>query len=273
MTATIQSIYRYPVKGLSPERLPRADLLPGRTLMGDRRYAIENGPSGFDPAAPAYFPKQRFLMLMRNERLAALDTRYNDTGHTLTIMQDGRDAARGDLSTPDGRAAIETFFAGYCADELNGAPKVLQADGHSFSDVAAKVVSIINLASVAAIENVVSVPVDPLRFRGNVYVSGWPAWHEFDLVGQTVTAGPVRLKIVKRIVRCAATNVDADAGVRPHGLRHLRRGSDRRHDRGRRYDRRGCAAGVLRSQAAVARAMRLRRSRTSCSAGSGWLNR
>jgi hypothetical protein len=214
MTATIQSIYRYPVKGLSPERLPRADLLPGRTLMGDRRYAIENGPSGFDPAAPAYFPKQRFLMLMRNERLAALDTRYNDTGHTLTIMQDGRDAARGDLSTPDGRAAIETFFAGYCADELNGAPKVLQADGHSFSDVAAKVVSIINLASVAAIENVVSVPVDPLRFRGNVYVSGWPAWHEFDLVGQTVTAGPVRMKIVKRIVRCAATNVEPGTGIR-----------------------------------------------------------
>jgi len=214
MTATIQSIYRYPVKGLSPERLPRAELAPGRTLAADRRYAIENGPSGFDPAAPAYFPKQRFLMLMRNERLAALETRYHDASHTLMIMQNGREAARGDLTTSQGRVAIEQFFAAYCADELNGPPKVLHADGHSFSDVAAKVVSIINLASVAAIENAVGVPVDPLRFRGNVYVSGWPAWHEFDLLGKTIQAGPVRLKIVKRIVRCAATNVEPGSGIR-----------------------------------------------------------
>ena len=104
-------------------------------------------------------------------------------------MQNGNEAVRGDLTTPQGRAAIEQFFAAYCADELSGPPKVLQADGHSFSDVAAKVVSIINLASVAAIENAVSAPVDPLRFRGNVYVSGWPAWHEFDLVGKTLAMG------------------------------------------------------------------------------------
>lgn len=214
MTATIQSIYRYPVKGLSPERLPRAELTPGRTLAADRLYAIENGPSGFDPAAPAYFPKQRFLMLMRNERLAALQTRYHDAGHTLSVMQNGTEAVRGDLTTPGGRAAIEQFFAAYCADELNGPPKILQAGGHSFSDVAAKVVSIINLASVAALENAVGVPVDPLRFRGNVYVSGWPAWHEFDLVGKTIAVGPVRLKIVKRIMRCAATNVEPRTGIR-----------------------------------------------------------
>jgi len=214
MTATIQSIYRYPVKGLTPESLPRAELAPGRTLPADRLYAIENGPSGFDPAAPAYFPKQRFLMLMRNERLAALETRFHDASHTLSVMQTGREAARGDLRTPQGRAAIEQFFAGYCADELRGPPKVLHAEGHSFSDVAAKVVSIINLASVAAIENAASVPIDPLRFRGNVYVNGWPAWHEFSLLGKTIMAGPACLKVVKRIVRCAATDVEPRTGIR-----------------------------------------------------------
>ncbi len=214
MTATIQSIYRYPVKGLTPESLPRVELVPGQTLPADRLYAIENGPSGFDPAAPGYFPKQRFLMLMRNERLAALRTRYHDASHTLSIVQNGEEAARGDLRTPEGRAAIERFFAGYCADELRGSPKVLHADGHSFSDVAAKVVSIINLASVAALENAVGVPVDPLRFRGNVYVNGWPAWHEFSLLGKTIHAGHARLKVVKRIVRCAATDVEPGTGIR-----------------------------------------------------------
>jgi uncharacterized protein YcbX len=92
---------------------------------------------------------------------------------------------------------------------------VLHAPGFSFSDVARKVVSIINLASVAALENVVGAPIDPLRFRGNVYVAGWPAWHELDLVGREIAIGAhARLKAVKRIVRCAATNVDPDTGIR-----------------------------------------------------------
>lgn len=216
--ATIRSIYRYPVKGLSPEALPRVALGLGETLPADRAYAIENGPSGFDPASPSFLPKQCFLMLMKNERLAALDTRFDATTHTLAIRQAAEDVARGDLRTVDGRAAIEAFFTRYCADELRGAVRVVHAPGFSFSDVAKKVVSIINLASVAAIEDLVGVPVDPLRFRGNVHVTGWPAWHEFDLVGQTIAIGQgphaARLRVVKRIERCAATNVEPFTGHR-----------------------------------------------------------
>lgn len=212
--ARIDAIYRYPVKGLSPQRLDSTRLAPGATLPADRLYAIENGPIGFDPAAPKYFPKQRFLMLMRNERLATLRTDYDEATHTLTIGHEGREAARGDLRTEAGRKAIEAFFAAFMPNELRGPPKVLHAAGHSFSDVAKKVVSIINLASAAALEDVIGAPVDPLRFRGNVYVAGWPAWHEFELMGRTLAIGGVKLKVVKRIVRCAATDVDPATGIR-----------------------------------------------------------
>jgi len=213
--ATIDAIYRYPVKGLSPERLPMAVLAVGETIAGDRRFAIENGPSGFAAATPAYLPKQRFLMLMKNERLARLDTSFDDAACRLAVRENGAEAVRGDLGSAAGRASIEAFFTRYCADELRGPPKILEAPGHSFSDVARKVVSIINLASVAALEGMVGRPVDPLRFRGNVYVQGWPAWGEFDLVGREVAiGGAARAKIVKRIVRCAATNVEPGAGIR-----------------------------------------------------------
>ena len=100
-------------------------------------------------------------------------------------------------------------------NELRGPPRVLFSAGHSFSDVAKKVVSIINLASVAAVEAAVGAPVNPLRFRGNLYVDGWPAWHEFSLVGRVLTVGKnAQLKVVKRIQRCAATDVDPDTGIR-----------------------------------------------------------
>jgi hypothetical protein len=212
--AKIASLYRYPVKGLSPEPLPQVALTPGQTLPADRRYAIENGPSGFDPARPAWLHKSFYLMLMRNERLAGLQTHYADESHILTIRRDGEVAARGDLETAEGRAAIETFFATNFTSELKGPPKVLSGGGHSFSDVARKVVSIINLGSIKAIENMVGLPVHPLRFRANLYVSGWPAWQELELVGQTLAVGNTRLKVVKRITRCAAVNVDPETAAR-----------------------------------------------------------
>src|SRR5260370_27105139 len=129
----IHAIYRYPVKGLSPEPLARATLAVAETLPGDRLYAIENGPSGFDPAAPRHQPKQRYLMLMRNERLARLRTRFDDASHTLALETEGREAARGDLRTAEGRAAIAPFFARFCAAQLRRPPKLLPAPGFRFS--------------------------------------------------------------------------------------------------------------------------------------------
>jgi uncharacterized protein len=216
----IASLYRYPVKGLSPEPLLQVALAVGQTLPADRRYAIENGPTGFDPAELKWLPKTHYLMLMRNERLAALRTRFDDASHVLTIKHNGAIVAQGDLETAEGRSVIEKFFTTDFATELKGPPKVLSGGGYSFSDVPRKVVSIINLSSVAAIEAVVGQPVDPLRFRGNLYVSGWPAWHEFDLLDQTLAIGNVRLKVVKRIVRCAATNVDPETAMRDLNIPH-----------------------------------------------------
>ena len=212
--AEIIGLYRYPVKGLSPEPLQRVVLGVGETFPADRRYAIENGPSGFDPAAPAWRAKTHYLMLMRNERLAAFRSHFDDGSHHLTIRKDGQVVVRGDLETAEGRAAIEAFFAQNFTDELKGPPRILSSSGFSFSDVARKVVSIINLGSLKAIETMVGAAVDPLRFRANLYVRGWHAWHELDLVDRTLAVGDARLKVVKRITRCAAVNVDPDTAAR-----------------------------------------------------------
>lgn len=212
----IASLYRYPVKGLSPESLTSVTLEKGAYFPGDRIFAIENGPSGFNPETPEYQPKIKFLMLMRNESLARLTTRYDDASGVLTIEEGGRIVAQGDLSTPEGRLAIEAFFRRFMPQELRGAPKVLTApEGFRFTDSRRGYVSLINLASVQELEKRVGTPVDPLRFRGNIHVEGLGAWEEFDLVGQVLTtASGVRLKVLKRIERCAATNVDPATGIR-----------------------------------------------------------
>ena len=215
-TPAITAIYRYPVKGLSPERMSGVALNPGCALPLDRAYAIENGPGPFDPDEPTHLPKVTFLCLMRDEKLASLQTRLDTTGgrHELQIARGGDRLASGDLQTADGRAAIEAFFARELAASLRGRPRVVSAPGHSFSDVKEKCVHIVNLASVRALEQAMGRPIDPLRFRANVYIDGLDAWAELDLVGREIALGAAKLAVFKRTVRCAATEVDPATGAR-----------------------------------------------------------
>jgi uncharacterized protein YcbX len=210
----VAAIYRYPVKGLSPEKMEQVSLEAGGTLPGDRAWAIENGPGRFDPDNPKHLPKIHFLMLMRDERLASLESQFDQETQTLTMLRDGRQVARGNLATPIGRQLIEQFIAAYMKDSLRGAPKIVSAAGHSFSDMPAKCVHIINLASVAEVERALGRSVDPLRFRANLVLAGLPAWEEFRWLDKTLTIGSVGLKVFHRTQRCDATNVDPATGQR-----------------------------------------------------------
>jgi uncharacterized protein YcbX len=214
----VNTLYRYPVKGLTPERLKHVALEPGETLPFDRAYAIENGPGRFDPEAPRHLPKINFLMLMRDERLATLRSAFDDRTHTLTISRGGKPVVSGQLSTPLGRQLVEQFIAAYMKAELRGAPKIVHAPGHSISDVAAKCVHIVNLASVRELERVVGRTVDPLRFRANIYLDGVAPWAELDWIDKEIGIGPARLRAFARTQRCEATNVDPDTGARDMAL-------------------------------------------------------
>jgi uncharacterized protein len=216
MMATVAALHRYPVKGLSPERIDRAALTVDGHFPGDRLFAIENGPSGFDPAAAEHLPKIRYLMLMKHERLAKLRTRYDDATGILSIAQGGAAVAAGDMATADGRAAIEAFLARFLADDLRGPPRVLAGPpGYRFMDSRSGFVSIIDLASIAAIASAAGRDrLDPLRFRANVHVEGLGAWGEFDLLGRRMRLGDAVVEVTKRIDRCAATDVDPSLGVR-----------------------------------------------------------
>ena len=214
MTGVVTGLYRYPVKGLSADPLRHVTLEAGQTLPFDRTWAIENGPTRLEPDAPAYRPPSSFLTLKRDERLAALETRFEEDTRRLVISRGGRPVASGDLTTPVGRQVLEQFIAAFMADSLRGRPKIVSAPGHSFSDTREKRVHVISLRSLRELERVVGRPIDPLRFRPNVILDGPEPWAEFDWIGREITAGPVHLRITSRTERCAATNVDPATGVR-----------------------------------------------------------
>ena len=214
MIPQVASIYRYPVKGLSAESLDRVHLSPGQGLPHDRRFALAHGATRFDPKAPQWLPKTNFLMLMKDEKLAQLTVAFVPETGRLTISRGGKPVVQGKATDPMGQTLIGQFFAAFMGDAARGAPRLLEATGHMFSDVPEKYVSLINLASVQDLERVVRQPVDPLRFRANIYLTDTPAWSEFSWIGGKIAIGETRLRVIKRIDRCGATNVDPATAAR-----------------------------------------------------------
>jgi uncharacterized protein YcbX len=211
------------VKGLSAEPLQRADLAVGECLPHDRRFALAHGSTRFE-GAPHWLARHNFLMLARNPRLAALETRFDPDTEMLTVARHGRIVSRGKATAPTGRVVLEEFFAAYLKDEVRGRPHLVEAAGQAFTDVPEPHLSVINLASVRDLERVARAPVDPLRFRGNIYLDGGEPWDEFAWIGAEIALGTVRLRVVERIERCVAINVDPQTGERdlnlPRSLRH-----------------------------------------------------
>jgi uncharacterized protein YcbX len=214
MIGTVSAIYRYPVKGLSADPLQQVEVAAGGAIPYDRAWAIENGPSRFDPENPLPVPDISFLMLMRDERLASLEARFEEEAQRLVLRRGGRQVASGQLTSPSGRQVIEQFIAAYMADRLRGRPKIVGVPGHTITEGGVPCLHIINLASLRDLERVAGRTVDPIRFRPNLIVDGLQPWSEFGWLDGEISAGSVGLKVVERTSRCAATNVDPKTGIR-----------------------------------------------------------
>lgn len=216
MPVTISAIHRYPVKGLSAEALTHVHLRPGEGVPHDRRFAFALPWTSFDPDQPQWLPKTSYLMLMRNESLARLRTRFDPERETLTIDRDGVCEAFAKVTEPAGRAVLEGFFAEFIDMDLRGGrPRLVEAPPRfMFSDHANCVVSILNLASLRELEQAAGAPVDPIRFRANIHIDGLEPWAEFSWVGHEIAMGGVRLEVTSPIDRCAATTVNPTTAVR-----------------------------------------------------------
>ena len=222
MPCTVARLYRYPVKALNGEPLTTVDLKLGHGIAFDRAFGLALPTTQYEPARQHWLSKNNFVTLVQHERLAALEARFDPASGTLAVHRGGKQVVRGSLRTPLGRAMIEEFFRAYLKHEVAGPMRLIGAadagDPSAFRDSEQAEVSLIGLATIADLERVVGQPVDPLRFRANIYVDGIPAWSEFDWVGREISLGGdsagARIRITERIARCAATNVEPGTGIR-----------------------------------------------------------
>lgn len=204
----IEHLYRYPVKGLTAEALEAVTVEPGETLPWDRAFALAQGDAPFDPAAPTWLQKTHFLCLMANARAALIKSSFDTVSGRLTMATPDGGAISEHALSAEGRGRIGAWLAAWLGPEARGTPRFHHVPGHAFSDVSAKVISLINLASIADLARHAGAPRHHLRFRANLYFSGAAPWSEFSWIGRELLVGGARLRVQRRIPRCAATEVN-----------------------------------------------------------------
>ena len=210
----IEHLYRYPVKGLTAEALEQIDVTAGNALPWDRAFALAQGDAPFDPANPGWLQKTHFMCLMANAGIAALRATFDDRSGVMTLIGPDGDLVQAHVLSAAGRAQLAAWLAAYMGAEARGTPILHYVPGHVFGDMRGKVISLINQASLAALETAVGARRHKRRFRANIWFSGTAAWAEHEWLGREVLIGGARLRITRRIPRCAATEVNPETAMR-----------------------------------------------------------
>ena len=219
MTASIQTLTHYPIKGLSGHDLSDVILKPNEGFPLDRVFGFARPDSGFDPANPVPLPKDKFHVLARDERLALLDTSYDAVTEVLTI-KNGEKLDAFTISDAVGRAAASTYIREYLTLADTETPTLFAAHPHRFTDVSVtsaqlmNAISLVNQNSVDAFATKISEPVDAARFRANIVFAGMEAYAELDLLDQIIEIGDAHLRVLRRTKRCSATEVNLATGER-----------------------------------------------------------
>lgn len=220
----VVSLFRYPLKGFTPESLDRLTVQPDGRIAGDRvlafRFADATTPDDHDGLD--YWPKSRGLALESFPSLAALRVSYDDEARRVRVERDGSPLVEAGLDTA-GRAALVEAVSAYVLASPEARylrrpgrlPLSLVGDGETsrFQDRPRGYVSVHSRASVSALGEALGTGIDDRRFRSNVVIDGADAWEELSWAGRA-TIGDVEFTVEGPIVRCLATHANPDLGVR-----------------------------------------------------------
>lgn len=218
----VVALYRYPVKGFTPEECRTLTILDEGRVAGDRVLAFRFGDSTVPDAA--WGRKHDCVVLMNTPGLARLAIRFDHRAQRLTIGLDGGVLADEALNEAGRRrlaAAMERYVVELPENPLSGHPKRvplrLVGDGVTprFQDNVDGHTTLHGRGSLAALSIAAADPqLSEVRFRSNIAVGGLDAWEELDWMGRKLRVGEVEFEVVKRKVRCLATHANPRTGQR-----------------------------------------------------------
>lgn len=221
----VAALYRYPVKGFTPESCEALEVQADGRIRGDRvlgfRAADANGRTLED--GTTWWPKTEMVCLQEYPGVARMRLRYDDDRQHVTITVDGDVLVEGSLDD-EGRARLEAAVGEYTRGlpeakrlrQEGALPLVLEGDGVTarFQDRPRGFITLHGRGSLVALAEALGQPdLDEARFRSNIAVDGLEPWSELEWAGR-VRVGEVEFTFDHTVIRCLATHANPDSGER-----------------------------------------------------------
>ena len=218
----VVALYRYPVKGGTPEVCDLLNVLAEGRIAGDRVLGFRFADSGLPDTA--WSKKQGYTVLVNTPALARLAMRFDASARHLRIAS-GDEALAEESIDGAGRqrlaTAVERFVLAQPNNPLAGRPERLPleliGDGVTprYHDSETGEITLHSRESLAAVAQAAGDSnLSELRFRSNIAIEGIAAWEELAWIGRAIRIGAVEFDVVRHKVRCLATDANPATGVR-----------------------------------------------------------
>jgi uncharacterized protein YcbX len=218
----VAALYRYPVKGFTPEACETLSVIGAGRIAGDRVLGIRFANSSI--SGDAWGTKHEFVALVNTPGLARLQLKLDHKAHRLRITSQGEVLV--DQTLDDGgrkriAAAMEDYVLKLAENPLSSHPDRLPlrvvGDGITprFQDDQAGFVTLHGRESLEALAAVAHSPdLSEHRFRSNIAIEGLSAWEEQSWVGRKIRIGVVDFEVASPKGRCLATHANPITGER-----------------------------------------------------------
>jgi len=218
----VTALYRYPVKGFTPEPVMRINVLPGGRVAGDRvlNFRFADAPV----ADGAWCKKYHGVVLANTPGLARLQVAFDDNAQRLKISLKNQILTNERLDEAGRRRAVDAITDYVLSldenplkDQLARLPLKLVGDGTTprYQDNEAGQVTLHSRESVASAGVALGdANLNEARFRHNIVINGVAAWDELSWVNRNVRVGRVEFEHVVAKVRCLATHANPATGER-----------------------------------------------------------
>lgn len=212
--ARVAEIWRHPIKSHGRERVAQVTLARGQAMPWDRRWAVTHEMTAYDADSPGWAPCRNFSIGAKSPGLQAIGAVSDRMAGRLTLTHPDRPDLTLCPDDPEDAAAFIDWVRPISNADRAQPARLVRAEGVAMTDTDFPSLSLINLASHAAVEAQLGQTLSPLRWRGNILMQGLAPWAERGWIGKTVRLGHVEMEIVDHIERCMATTANPDTGSR-----------------------------------------------------------
>ena len=201
----LKEIWRYPIKGFNGEKLNSIFLKKNNIIPGDREFALKiNRDKDIKNKYNQWEPKRNFLQLLNYPEISKFHIVIDKKLNLLSIFFDDKNKINLNI---DDNTKISEFFYKRLIKNLDTPLSFIKLNENGFTDNFNPYVSICGDASINEVSKRSKLKLENERFRINFILKTDKPFEEFSWIGKIITIGESKIRIVEKVGRCSAINI------------------------------------------------------------------